>query len=78
MPLHARQDSTRHQGDSTMSYEQEDNPDAYEATIHKEQGGVCHLVHGWIQQNMESRVFWFHDVLVNCIIILLIGAFHIG
>lgn len=60
MPLHARQDSTRHLGDSIMSYEREDNPDAYEASLHGEQGGVCHLVHGWIQQNIESRVIIIH------------------
>lgn len=58
-----------------MSYEREDNPDAYEASLHGEQGGVCHLVHGWIQQNIESRVIIIHYPFLAFFLIVIIRGY---
>jgi hypothetical protein len=88
LPLHLRQDKTRHDGNSTIVYEKEKkdpdsevNLDAYEPDLHVEQGGVAHLVHGWIQQNIESRVFFIHLPCMTysliALLLLLLGAFHI-
>ena len=63
LPLHTMVDDTRHEGGSTMVYQREEglvNPEAYEttATAQGEQGGVAHLVHGWIQQNQVEGVMF--------------------
>jgi hypothetical protein len=75
LPLHLKQDKTRHDENSTIVYEREGevNLDAYEPDLQVEQAGVAHLVHGWVQQNIESRVFFYslgsmHNLLINCII----------
>ena len=67
-------DDTRHEGGSTMTFERQNeglfNPDAYEKTEdmektkHGEQGGVAHLVHGWIQQNQINGVTFHHHPLI--------------
>jgi hypothetical protein len=45
------------------------NPDAYETstTTHGEQGGVTHLVHGWIQQKQVEGIIIF---TLHCLILL--------
>ena len=67
-------DETRHQGGGTMAYEREEglvNQEAYETstTSHGEQGGVAHLVHGWIQQKqVEGVLFFLHlsSISLSC------------
>jgi hypothetical protein len=34
------------------------NLDAHMPALQREQGGVAHLVHGWIQQGNEKKVFY--------------------
>jgi hypothetical protein len=64
-------DETRHEGGSTMVYQREEgliNPDAYETstTTQGEQGGVAHLVHGWIQQKQVEGVNYLLSIVVSC------------
>lgn len=59
-----------------MTYEKEGlvNPDAY---VQGEQGGVAHLVHGWIMQNQKDRVIYRITLPGLILLIKLSGTLHI-
>jgi len=67
--LQAKKDPTRHSGDNSMAYDEEERPgyESVEETQSMEHAGVLHLVHGWIQQSQKGKVsssiHFFHSTL---------------
>lgn len=53
LPLHGRNDQTRHGGVNIMSYAQEGR---YHEPPKKEHAGVLHLVHCWPMQGQKQKV----------------------